>query len=79
MFRISFSSPLLGGYDEPEILRYAITSKWPKGADAGQYLFHMPRSVVARMEGAMGCIEPVRELALGILHATVVGDSGGVI
>jgi transposase len=35
VFRISFSSPLLGGYDEPEILRYAITSKWPRGADGG--------------------------------------------
>ena len=35
MFRISVSSPLLGGYDEPEILRYAITSKWPIGADGG--------------------------------------------
>jgi Rieske 2Fe-2S family protein len=34
--RICGSSPLLGGYDEPEILRYAITSNWPTGADGGQ-------------------------------------------
>ncbi len=36
MFRISFSSPLLGGYDETEILRYAIRLICSIGADPGQ-------------------------------------------
>ena len=31
-------TPLLGGYDEPETLRYAITSNWPRGADGGHIL-----------------------------------------
>ncbi|MEY8830488.1 hypothetical protein AB9K34_19105, partial [Sedimentitalea sp. XS_ASV28] len=29
-FRVSVSSPLLGGYDEPETLRYEIKSDVPK-------------------------------------------------
>ena len=36
MVRISASSPLLGGYDEPEILRSSITQICPIGADARQ-------------------------------------------
>ena len=32
-FPMSVSSPLLGGYDEPEILRCSIPTICPKGAD----------------------------------------------
>jgi hypothetical protein len=34
--RVSGSSPLLDGYDEPETLRCSITQNCPKSADAGQ-------------------------------------------
>ncbi|WP_373320057.1 hypothetical protein [Ruegeria spongiae] len=33
-FRVSFSSPLLGGYDEPESLSYQISPNSPIVADA---------------------------------------------
>ena len=32
-FRVSFSSPLLGDYDEPEVLTYQIDLSFPVGAD----------------------------------------------
>ena len=41
---IAVSSSFPVGYDEPEILRYAINSKCPKGADGEQAV--SPRSVV---------------------------------
>lgn len=38
--RISVSSPLLGGYDEPEILLYSIAPICPIGADAAHLKRH---------------------------------------
>ena len=38
-YRISGSSPLLDGYDEPEILVSSTSPICLKGADAGQYTF----------------------------------------
>lgn len=35
-FRVSVSSPLLGGYDLPETLPYEIRLNCPVGADVGQ-------------------------------------------
>ena len=38
VFRVSVSSPLLGGYDEPETLRYEIKSDvpWPLMSDTSR-------------------------------------------
>jgi hypothetical protein len=43
-FRISGSSPLLEGYDEPEILLSSTRSLCFKGANAGQRIAAMPPS-----------------------------------
>lgn len=37
LFRFPVSSSLLGGYDEPETLRYKINSDVPGGPDGGHY------------------------------------------
>ncbi|MES0864888.1 hypothetical protein ABLN87_21275, partial [Ruegeria sp. SCPT10] len=72
-FRVSYSSPLLGGYDEPETLSYQIDLNCPIGADVRQMAMNCGYCGTEIKEGYTACSACGAVLCRPPLMSMVIG------